>query len=367
VPLVAAAESLPPQVVGIVVAMPGALGIALDIPMAGFVQAFGRQRIIAAGGVLLAAGAILLAVVSSPVGMALGFAFVGAGVGATFLTSLGYLSEIVEDRHLARVQGINGAMQGAGAMIGVFVMGAIAEVLSLRAAFVLPAALGLGLAFYAISIPNRHPGPSASTAVGAQFRQAFQMLARRPPLQISAALTFHSAVVAVAVGAVYVPLFAATKLGLGPGFIGTVLALRLAMAVVMSSLFGAFVARAGLIKPLVATNLLSVASVCLLPLCEEPEQLLAVLMVQGVGISFVAAASNTLASISTTSSERILGLAAVSFVSRVSLLAVPVFLGVVLGLLGFTGMFLVAAALVLLATAFTVDRANRHDWSGALE
>ena len=367
VPLVAVAEALPLQVVGILVAIPGALGIALDIPMAGFVQAYGRRRIIAGGGLLLATGAIVLAILRPPAAMALGIAFVGAGAGMTFLASLGYLSEIVEGRYLARVQGINGAMQGAGAMIGVFVMGGIAEILSIRAAFALPAALGFGLAFYAISIPNGNPRPSASAALGAQFRQAFHMLARRPPLQISAALTFHSAVVGVAVGAVYLPLFAVTKLQLGPGFVGTVLALRLAMAVVMSSLFGAFVARAGLNKPLIATNLLSVASICLLPLCVEPEQLVAVMMVQGVGIGFVAAASNTLAILTTTTDERILGLAAVSFVSRLSLLTVPVFLGLVLGELGFAGLFLVAAALALLATLFIIDRGNRVDWSGALE
>jgi MFS family permease len=193
------------------------------------------------------------------------------------------------------------------------------------------------------------------------------MLAQRPPLQIASALTFNSAVVTVSVGAVYVPLYAVTNLHVGPGFVGAVLALRLSVAVITSVFYGVSVARAGLIKPLVATNLLAVASTCLLPLCVEPLQLTIVMVIQGAGIGFVAAASNTLASLTTSTSERMLGLAAVSFVSRLSLLVVPILLGVVLSSLGFTALFLFAAALALLATLFMFDRGSRVQLTGAYD
>jgi len=121
---------------------------------------FGAVALLRGGGLLAAAGLVLVLLTGTPAGALAGFAAYGAGLSCTFPQMLAVAGGIRPDRPgsaLGRVAGTG----YAGMLAGPVLIGGLASVVGLTAALGLPALLALGIAAGARSaVPGRRRRPA---------------------------------------------------------------------------------------------------------------------------------------------------------------------------------------------------------------
>jgi MFS family permease len=106
---------------------------------------FGPVALLRAGGVLAAAGIVLVLLTAAPAGALVGFAVYGAGLSCTFPQMLAVAGVIRPDRPGSAIGRVAGTGY-AGLLTGPVLIGGLASLAGLSAALGLPALLALGIA-----------------------------------------------------------------------------------------------------------------------------------------------------------------------------------------------------------------------------
>jgi len=125
---------------------------------------FGPVALLRAGGVLAAAGMVLVLVTAAPAGALAGFAVCGAGLSCTFPQMLAVAGVIRPDRPGSAIGMVAGTGY-AGLLTGPVLIGGLASLAGLTAALGLPALLALGIVAGAgYGVPREHRDAQVTSA-----------------------------------------------------------------------------------------------------------------------------------------------------------------------------------------------------------
>ena len=123
IPLAAASIGVPGYLIGVLVAIPAALGLCSDVVVAVASDRIGRKPLILAGAALGALAGLELAFSNDLAGLAVGSIVLGLSLSLSVGPALAYVTEASTPHAAARVQGYNGAVQGLSALAGALAIG----------------------------------------------------------------------------------------------------------------------------------------------------------------------------------------------------------------------------------------------------
>lgn len=344
VPLTASYLGLSGVEIGVLVALPGLIALACDIPIAVASDSVGRRRLLIAGGSLGGLAALLFAVDGGRGALLLATVGLGFYLSLTLGTTLAYMTEVGDPTRQPVIQGSNGAVQAIASLVGVVALGVAfdlggprlgaATIGMFAVAVVIAAALGRET-----KRVRRRPGlPDLLRG----YRRAIDLLASRPGLRVSSALTLVQTSHFVIIGAAFVPLLIVRGLGATAGVAGFALAVRNVFIALTSSMFAYSLRRFGIVRPMIAGGALAAGAVVLLPFALVGLVPFVLLAIQGIGIGLAPATSNTLVARSTSDQERALGFAAQSVPARANSFLLPLLLGTTLQIADLRAVFVVA-------------------------
>ena len=324
----------------------GALGIAIDMPIALRADRRGKYPIVLAGmACFLAAGLALLA--GGRALLITGAVLAGIGVSAGGNALLSWLGTVVPPAGQARLQGLNGSVQRVGALLAAALVG-IAIAVGVPAVMAAGAAVVAAVGFVATRSPAMGRADTKAGSPGGivtSFRRGFPML-RRPGLALAAGINLAINVIFLETNS-YVPLVH------GPHRAVIVTGTLVARDVV-AALVGGGLAVTGLnvACPAVVASSLALAGACAWAgsLAAGSLALIAIGAVQGgvIGIGIAAANLFTIGAIAP--GQRTLAMAAGVFPSRVMYIVLPIASSVVLRSAGLPDVFrLLAVILIILA------------------
>jgi MFS family permease len=365
VPLAASQIGLGTSVIGLLVALPLAVGIVTDIPLAKASDVFGRRPALIAGSVIGGLGAIALMTGSGVLSLVVGSLLFGLSFSSTIGPALAFVTEAATPTNHARIQGFNGAIQGLSALVGATAAGAVTANWGVRVAFLSTAALMVGVIVLAWPVWER-PKVRPSIALGDTTRTLFRsyvrvvhLLRQEPAMLMAGAGAALYGFQFLIVGNAFVPVFLVRSEGFSSADAGLLLGLRSLVATGLSLTFGLVVARLGMVRLIVLTNALGIVGIGLVPVLSGSLLIVGAFLLQGVGIAFSAATVNLLITSATTESERALGFSAAILPAKVTGVILPIVLGLSALVGGYGALFLVAEVMGALMVATIVVLA-RH-------
>jgi MFS family permease len=333
VPLAGAKLNASGTLIGVLIAVPGMVGLVADIPAAAVSDSIGRRRPLMLGGVLVTAACVFFILGNSMAALVLGSVVLGLSASAAIGSALAYATELASPGAHARIQGYNGGVQGVSAVVGAILTGMLLQLTSFRFTFAVVGLLGGLIALSVIRMANTPP-PSARalawSTVVRRYGQVIELLKRERNLQLAALLALNSSFVFLVIGNSILPVVITKYLHFPVFMVGTLLGVRNLVAAVVSFAFGGFVARIGLWRTTVITNVLSVAPLLVMAGIVTPVAMYLLLALQGVGYGCTAATINLLVTSATPSRDRALGFSVVSVATRMGVLTLPVGLGMTL-------------------------------------
>lgn len=355
VPIAATRMDLGAAAVGAFVAVPGLTGLVGDAPLAVLSDRIGRRPMVIAGGLVGTVGGLLLAAATSPPTLALGAVLFGVAISLGFGPIVAFTTEIVPTQQQARLQGVNGAVQGAASALGALASGFLMQVASPGAGFVLASGLAGAASLLALLIHEDHRSrasahPARTTAaitLLASYAAAARLLRARIEIRLSALIALMYIILFIVVGNSFLPLTLVSDAGLAGATVGILLALRTGVLTAVSLTFGAVATRLGFTRALVLAHGAGVVGVLAVPAAGSSlPGLVLVVAFLGIGSAFGAAGSNMLVARATVGGERALGVAATNLVSRGALLLVAPVLGSVIQAAGSGRAYIVAGMLM---------------------
>lgn len=356
VPVAASQHHLGPQFIGILIAIPLAVGFVIDIPVARLSDTAGRRPVILAGSVIGCVGALELTSPVSVWGLVAGSLLCGVALSLLIGPLLALFTEVADPANHAAVQGYNGSAQALSALVGAAVAGAAAAQWGVRYAFgVVAASLAVCLVVVRSSREQSRPTGGAGVGYGSVFgafrRAAFLLLGERR-LRIAAGASVLYGLQFNTVGNAFVPVFL-IKAGFSGTFAGGLLAVRSLVAAALGLCCGALLGRFGMPRMILIPNLIGIVGVAVVPLVAHSVLLVMAFVLQGVGVAFGAATVNLLVTAATSPSERAVGFSATNMVGRTSGVVLPILLGLLAALAGYPSVF-IGGALVGVAILFVV-------------
>ncbi|MDR7522086.1 MAG: MFS transporter [Armatimonadota bacterium] len=196
--------------------------LVVNLPMARFVARSVLPVTLGGGGVLFAAGAVLVAAAWVFPAVLVGRALMGIGAAAFFVTTQLWISKVATPQNKAQLFSYNQVAALTGGALGPAIGGAVAGWLSWRWSLVLAAVFGMValVAGRRLSDPNSGRADGAAVALPDPDANRRLGLILGPGLVMMALMFFYGGVTMT-----LVPLFAARQLHLGPAAIGGVLML----------------------------------------------------------------------------------------------------------------------------------------------
>jgi MFS family permease len=351
IPLVASDRGLETSVIGLLVALPLAVGLVTDIPAAKASDHFGRRPALASGSVIGGIGAIILLGGHSLPILVAGSLLFGLSISWTMGPALAFVTEAANADDHARIQGYNGAIQGLGAISGAAVVGGVVAIWGPQAAF---ASIAATLAMVIVLAIRTHERPRVRAtrskfdpiiAVARGYYQVARMLLQEPRMRIASIIVLMYWFQVIVLGNGFVPVFLVGTKGFSSAEAGLLLALRSLVAAGLSLTFGIVVGKFGMVDTITFTSALGIAGIGLVPILVGSPFLAVAFALQGAGAAFVPATCNLLITSSTSESERALGFSAANLVARSAGLVLPIVLGVAASVGGYVTLFLVAVLL----------------------
>jgi MFS family permease len=321
-PVAARQAGVSPPVVGLLLAIPGAISLALDVPVAALSDGRSRRLFLLVGGLLLALGGLILAGAGSAMPVwAGGVATAYVAMALLVAPALALLTEHAPASRRSFLQGVNGSIQAVASVSAAIVAGLLLSASLAPLAFLTVSAAGLAIVFLAgtlVSEPPRSTARAASTLLGS-YRRALGLL-RQPLVALAGVLAIAYGVLFLVVGNAFMPTFL-IGLGISPAIAGLLLAGRTGVVALTSASFGRAVARRGAIKPVVALTLIGALGAAAVPLAVVAQPILVlVVILQGLGIAYSVPAANVWITTGTQPESRAIAIAATNIGSRVVLL-----------------------------------------------
>ncbi|PIQ10034.1 MAG: MFS transporter [Hydrogenophilales bacterium CG_4_9_14_3_um_filter_59_35] len=130
----------------------------MQIPTGVLVDTLGPRRILAIGGLVAGAGAILFGLADSLAVASIGRLLVGLGVSVTFISLLKLNAAWFHDRHFATLTGLSILLGNIGALLAASPLAWALGFVSWRSIFVAVGGLSLGVAVLGWMMVRDHPG-----------------------------------------------------------------------------------------------------------------------------------------------------------------------------------------------------------------
>ena len=309
-----------------IVAAWGLFGLIADIPASALSDVRGRRPAIAAGGIAMLLAAVVLALASDLSEMLAGMLLFGLGQALSFGPLLAFLTEVSESDAHARVQGVNGALQGIGSIVGALLAGVFA-VLDPSLAFIPVVALSIVVVVAILPVQEHAARTIAASTVRrvlGSYGRALRMVRERPAVSFGSLLSVLYSITFLVVAASILPLVLVEIEGYGPALAGAVIALRNLASALLSMTFAAVTSRFGVARTVVRLSWLAALGTALLGVATASPLLIWIpLLIQAVGLAYGVAASNVLVTRQTTVDERAVGMSATTVASRLTVLIVP--------------------------------------------
>jgi MFS family permease len=361
IPLMAASMGVREALIGLIVAIPGLLGL-LSVPFGTLSDQIGRKPVMMAGGALGIAAAVLFILSSSVLALVPASILFGLA-GCSFIGSaLAYVTEASTPETHARIQGYNGATQGLSALFGAFSAGFLVDTVGFDSAFAVVALLGAVMLACASRLEETRGRSTEQITVRrllSGYHRSAELFATRTEVRMAATTALVGSLVLFSVGNTFLPLYVTRDLGYSAALAGSLLALRNLMSTTVSPVFGRAVGRFGLFQPIFVNFSLAAAALLLMPVGQGVALLFFLLAAQGAGVSFVPASSNVLLTAGTSRAERGLGFASVGLVAQGSILVFPPLLGVLAETFGLHMVFVAGGVLVALCVSGLVALSRR--------
>jgi MFS family permease len=356
IPLAAERIGLSPLLTGLLLAIPGAISLLVDVPVAAYSDGSRRRKTLLRGGVTLLVGGMILMVQDAWM-LATGVAVYGLAMAALAAPSLALVTESAPFDEQPRIQGWNGSAQALAAMVGGALAGALL-VGGTSVAFVAVAFAALGVLLLVLPVRERQ-GPSSGTNWRSSYMRAIGLL-RLPGMRSVGVLAVAYGVIFLVVGNAFVPLYLVTTAGYSPAIVGLLLAVRPVVVLLISPLFSRISHRWGVETPLGLVTALAGVGIAIVPFVSgEMIGVVVAMALQGLGIALSAAGANVLVAAVTQPAERATGIAVTNLGSRLTVLLVPPALGAVYGGLGPEAAF-VLGGLIVVACAAALLRDAGH-------
>jgi predicted MFS family arabinose efflux permease len=208
------------SVVALALALYNGIRLVFNLPLSRFIARSALPAMLATGGAILAAGAVVVGVAPSFPIVLLGRAIMGVGSAIFILTTHFWLARVATPENKAQLFSYHQLVGIAGSALGPAFGGLVGGWLSWRYAFGLAVIPGLITAVVGRRLPYPALGHSAqlqASAVTADERLPLREILG-PGMSMMAFMFFHGGIVMT-----LIPLFAAREVGLGPEGIGAIL------------------------------------------------------------------------------------------------------------------------------------------------
>ncbi len=196
--------------------------LLINVPAGRWIARVTLPRALAAGGVILALGGLVVAVAPSFLVVLAGRALMGMGSAIFFITVQLWISRVATSDNKAQLFSYQQVFSLTGGALGPAVGGAVAGLLSWRVSLVLAVLAGLAAVvmsrWIADPAPERHAPPAAGVDSSAGPMRLREVLG--PGMGMLGNFFFYGGM-----SVTVIPLFAAQVIHLGPGAIGGVLML----------------------------------------------------------------------------------------------------------------------------------------------
>jgi MFS family permease len=347
----ALALGVPETALGLFPAASTACGLAAQLGGGRLLARGPRTGLVRSGPVLLVAGALLAALVPSPVALFVACLLLGSGYGLTQTGAVVLATEVAPPARRGEAVGIYGTFTTLAVLIGPPLGVALLQAVGSAAPFLLALAMAVAAlaAGWALAEPHARAAPRPPAS------------ARLHPLVYFAALTLAGMSVTWGAVLTFLPAYA---LGLGLTNPGLYFSAQALAVIALRAQMGRLSDRLGRVRVLLPAAVLVAVGVAALALRPPVWLLLLSALVYGVGYAAFHPTTIGLADDVSTSATRGTALGLVGGAFSVGVGSGAVTLGWVLGHSSYEALFLVAAA-VPLATTAALALAVRH-WRDAL-
>jgi MFS family permease len=334
--------------IGMLSSLSGATSLVASTPVGIISDRVGRVPVLFCGLVSFTLAMALFAAAPNPALLVPGRLLIGIAVVATFWIAAAYLGDIVGPAERGLAFGLLTTAMGLGFTVGPLLAGEIAELWSIRGAYVMTTgAAAIGAAIVLTALRGREAARGERAPARAPFRAALGV-AREHPLIIAgianilSALTFGGAVATI------FPLYGAA-LGLSAGTIGTMFAVRSIASTSVRLPSGALIATVGSGRVLAGALLVQVVAVAGLGAAQQFGPMLAWLMLEGIGFGAFLTSSQAYLAEHTVAANRGAAIGVFSMTGGIGYTLAPLALGIVAAQLGLSAAFFVTGGLGVLA------------------
>ena len=288
-PLYAKDFGVSAAMIGASISVFGFARMLLNLPAGMLSDRFGRRLLLVAGPAITAVGSILSAF-AGDIWQLLAFRFVAGAGSAMFMTgAITLVTDISTPENRGRMLGLYQGSLLLGVSIGPAIGGLTAELINLRAPFVVVGALAAGCAVWALrAMPETHPAPQPEPASGTAPAGGATMLALRPlftnvGFTLVSLVTFAIFFTRTGARQTILPLLGDERLGITAGGLGAVFAMMALINLVAIGPAGAAADRFGRKRVIVPFAFVTAGALVMFALTHDLTLFLVAAVVQAIG------------------------------------------------------------------------------------
>jgi len=350
---------------GLLIALPAAITLAFEIPLAAFSDRIGRKPIMSLGIGLGIIGSLLLAWRADTT-----FLFIFSVINSFasvfyFPSALAYLSEASRIDDHANVQGVNGFIQGIAFAAGALMAGKLVSWFSFQTAMMVVVVILIICLLISFIIREVHeksdvPKSSIIKEILRTYQSVIKLITERRTIQLAAQIESVYSILIAVLGNSFFPLFI-TGSGLNAaGFAGGLLGVRNLSSAGVSLFYGKATKKYGEVVPLFSMLALTAITFLVMPENDNAIFWYALMVIQGIGVGFIPAAPNVLIAEGANKDERALGYAVVAFISRVLQMIFPILFGFLADFTSFRVVFITGGLLALIVIGLSLINFHRN-------
>ena len=374
-PLYAKDFNVSATMIGASISVFGLARILLNLPAGVLSDRFGRRLLLVAGPAITALGSFLSAA-AGDIWQLLAFRFVAGAGSAMFMTgAITLVTDISTRENRARMLSLFQGSLLLGVSIGPAVGGLTAELLGLRAPFVVVGALAAGCTLWAARvIPETHPSPAAAEVAArsndipppSTAASSLRPLFTNMGFTLVSLFTFSIFFTRTGARQTIIPLLGDDRLGLTAGSLGAVFAMMALLNLATIWPAGAWADRFGRKRVIVPSALLTAIGLGLFALTGNLALFLTAAVVQAIGTGLSGPAPAAYAADVIPAEARGLGMGLYRTYSDIGFVAGPLLLGWLADATGSFNWSLGATAILVAASAlifglFARETAGRQE------
>ncbi len=325
-PLAAAEYGVSDATIGLMGAALNFIPIAVDIPLAGLTEHFGKKKVYRFGLLLGTAAILIPTLLPSAAGVIAGYLLYKFASTIYSLPLLAMISLAATKLSQAKVQGINGFLQGICAIAGSMLSGILKDHYPIRVIYICVLVLNVtALLLSALVSEEKDKSRKPPVSILETFKGAAKMLRENKNIQKAAALETIDCFVIYGVYTTFFGLLVTGDLGFSASFLGILLSVRVALSTAVNLFYPVVSERFGMFLPPCVFFIAGSIVILLIPDAAGKLPLTVLTILLGIFAGLSPAAPNTLIGEGCDSEDRSLGYAVVSIASGIICTGISLF------------------------------------------